>query len=91
MISNAATVLMGAVAMASSVACVFFLRFWRDTRDTFFLLFSLAFGIDAVARLVLGLHGPTGEMEPLYYVARLVTFLLILAAIVLKNRRKPPG
>ena len=36
-------VLMGAVAMASFVAMLFFLRFWRQTRDSLFLLFAIAF------------------------------------------------
>jgi len=77
--------LMGAVAMASFVAATFFLRFWRQTRDSFFLLFSLAFALDGVTRLVLALSHVSDETEPLYYSARLVTFGLIILAIVLKN------
>ena len=79
-------VLTGAVAMASFVATLFFLRFWRQTRDSFFLLFAIAFGLDAVTRFALGLTHPVDEMEPLFYLARLVTFGLIIAAIVQKNR-----
>lgn len=79
-------VLMGAVAMASCVATLFFLRFWQQTRDSFFLLFSIAFGLDAAARFALSLTQPSDELEPLFYLARLVTFALIIAAIVQKNR-----
>ena len=43
---DASSVLMGAVAMASFVATIFFLRFWRQTRDSLFLLFAIAFGAD---------------------------------------------
>ena len=78
--------LMGAVAMASFVAMLFFLRFWRQTRDGFFLLFALAFGVDAVTRFLLGLMHVSQEAEPLFYLARLLTFGLIIAAIVQKNR-----
>lgn len=78
-------VLMGAVAMASFVASLFFLRFWRQTRDRFFLLFSIAFAFDAVFRFALGLIQPPSEAEPLFYLARLLTFALIIAAIVDKN------
>jgi hypothetical protein len=79
--------LMGAVAMASFVAATFFLRFWRQTRDSFFLLFSIAFALDAATRLVLALSSHVSdETEPLYYSARLVTFGLIIVAIVMKNR-----
>jgi hypothetical protein len=85
---NAATnsVLAGAVAMASLVAALFFLRFWRQTRDSFFLLFAVAFALDAVTRFVLGLSRVSDEMEALFYLPRLVTFGLILIAIVQKNR-----
>ena len=79
-------VLMGAVAMASCVAALFFLRFWRQTRDTFFLLFAAAFALDAVTRLVLGMAQLSEETEPLIYTARLVTFGLIIVAIVRKNQ-----
>jgi uncharacterized membrane protein HdeD (DUF308 family) len=82
-------VLMGAVAMASFVATLFFLRFWRQTRDSLFLLFAIAFALDAVTRFVLGVSHPSDETEPLFYLGRLVTFGLIIAAIVLKNRPKP--
>ncbi|HVM83720.1 MAG TPA: DUF5985 family protein [Candidatus Binatia bacterium] len=84
------SVLMGAVAMASFVAMLFFLRFWRQTRDRLFLFFALAFGLDAVMRLVLGLGTVSSETEPLIYLTRLVTFALIIAAIVVKNWRGAP-
>jgi hypothetical protein len=79
-------VLAGAVAMASFVAALFFLKYWRSTRDSFFLLFALAFGIDALSRFVLGIARVSDESEPLYYIPRLVAFSLIILAIVLKNR-----
>lgn len=82
----ASSVAMGAVAMASLVAALFFLRFWRQTHDSFFLLFSLAFALDAASRVVLGLSHVTNEQEPFFYIARLVTYGLIIAAIVQKNR-----
>ena len=84
-------VLTGMVAMASCVATLFFLRFWRQTRDSFFLLFAAAFGLDAVTRLVLGIGRLSEETEPLIYVARLVTFGLIIAAIIRKNRPNQRG
>ncbi len=83
--------LMGAVAMASFVAALFFLRFWRQTRDSFFLLFSIAFAFDAITRVLLGMSRASGEEEPLFYAARLVTFGLIIIAIVQKNRPRKRG
>jgi hypothetical protein len=78
--------LMGAVAMASAVAALFFLRFWWQTRDRLFLFFSAAFALDTASRIVLGLSHPSDELEPFYYLARLVMFGLIIAAIIDKNR-----
>lgn len=35
--------LTGAIALASLLVGLFFFRFWRQTRDRFFLYFALAF------------------------------------------------
>ena len=86
MTQHITSVLMGAVAMASAVVSLFFVKFWRHTRDSFFLLFAAAFGIDAMGRLWLGLVQVSSEAEPVVYLSRLVTFGLIVIAIVQKNR-----
>jgi hypothetical protein len=86
MSGNVNSALMGAIAMASAVATLFFLRFFKQTRDSFFLLFAVAFGIDAASRLIMATSQIASETEPFYYLARLVTFGLILVAIVQKNR-----
>lgn len=88
MSAYAPSALMGAVAMASFVAMLFFLRYWRQTADVFFLLFAGAFGVDAATRAILALWRLPEDTEPLVYLARLGTFGLIIAAIVLKNRRR---
>lgn len=82
------SVLLGAVAMASLVASLFFLKFWRQTRDVLFLLFAVAFGVDAIGRFSLGVTQAWKEHEPFYYMLRLLTFCLIIFAIILKNRPK---
>jgi hypothetical protein len=84
------SLLLGAAAMASLVAALFFLKFWQQTRDGLFILFAIAFGVDAGMRLLLGLSDVSAEQEPFFYVARLVTFGLIIVAIVRKNRPKKP-
>lgn len=86
MYQHTALVLMGAAAMASFVATLFFVKFWRHTRDPFFMLFAAAFGIDAAGRLTLGLVQISNEAEPAAYLPRLVTFGLIVIAIIQKNR-----
>jgi hypothetical protein len=79
-------VILGAIAMASFVAALFFLKFWRDTGDRFFLLFASAFAIDGLTRLAMSTSEVAAEYEPWFYVPRLLTFVLILIAIIDKNR-----
>ncbi len=82
--------ILGAVIMAGTTVSLFFLRFWKSTGDRFFLFFSLAFAIEAVSRLLLGLSNYSSEYEPMIYLMRLVAFLVIIGAIVDKNRVKKP-
>lgn len=77
--------LLGVVVATSFTAGVFFLKFWRDTRDSLFLVFSVAFLIEGVNRTALLFSAHPNEASPWIYVVRLVAFLLILAAIVKKN------
>lgn len=84
--------LAGAIAMGSFVIALFFLRFWRTTRDRFFLYFALSFLIEGVHRLYASGEN-MGEDTPHHYLVRLVAYLLILWAIFEKNfprdKRKP--
>lgn len=81
-----ATLIAGALAMGYLVAALFFLRFWRETRDRLFLAFSVSFGLLAVQRVALALVGSTTDAALPLYGLRALAFLLIIAAIVDKNR-----
>lgn len=83
--------LLGAIAMASFVAGLFFLRFWKSTRDRLFLFFAMAFWIEAINRIALALVDPLWEKIPIFYLIRLLAFGLILFAIVDKNLPKKPA
>ena len=85
---NLPSALMGAVSLASLVAGLFFLKFWRRTSDAFFLFFALAFAVDAMSRFVIAVMPLSSEAEPMAYLPRLVTFGLILVAIIRKNTDK---
>lgn len=78
--------LLGAIAMSSITIGLFFLRFWKKTRDRFFLFFAVAFGLEGLNRAMLGLFQSSSENEPIFYLVRLLSFVLILIAIVDKNR-----
>lgn len=79
-------ILLGAIAMASMVAALFFLRFWRSTGDRFFLFFALSFFIEGVSRAMLAPAAQTTDEVPAYYLIRLLAYGLILYAIFDKNR-----
>ena len=78
--------LLGVTATGSLVAAAFFLQYWRSTGDRFFLLFALAFATFAVNRAVLATLDSDAEARVGVYVVWLVAFLLIIAAVVDKNR-----
>lgn len=78
----------GGIVMACLVAGLFFLRFWRETRDRFFVFFALAFWSLGVNRLALAFTAETYEARSLFYLVRLLAFGLILIAIVDKNRAR---
>ena len=79
--------LLGVVATCSFAAGIFFLRFWRDTRDSLFLNFALAFLIEGANRTAMMFFSHPNEASPWIYLVRCFAFLLIIAAIVQKNRQ----
>jgi hypothetical protein len=81
----------GALAAGYAVAALFFLKFWRQTRDRLFACFAAAFAILALQRIALYAVSDTGADTTWLYAARLAAFLLILWAIVDKNRAASPG
>jgi Family of unknown function (DUF5985) len=78
--------LSGAAATGSLAVGLFFLRLWRDTRDRFFALFGLAFWMLAANGVALLWVAPADEHRHYFYLIRLAAFLLIIAAILDKNR-----
>ena len=82
--------LAGGIATASLVAGLFFLRFWRQTRDRFFLFFAFSFLIEGLNRFALYTLAGLNDAAPIYYIIRLVAYGLIVVAIVDKNRGRAP-
>lgn len=77
--------LAGAVAMGSLTIALFFIRFWRSTRDRFFLYFALSFLIEGLHRIYANFDLSASEDTPHHYLIRLLAYSLILWAIVEKN------
>ena len=83
--------LLGALVVACVAAGLFFLRFWRRTRDRLFIVFAFAFWLIGTNWFLLVFtHGNETHYAGLY-ILRLIAFLLILLGIADKNRpRKEP-
>lgn len=84
--------LQGSIGTAFAIAGLFFLRYWKETRDRLFVLFALAFFILALSRSLLAAVAESQEDHYYLYLLRLAAFLIIIGAIVDKNlRRSPPS
>ncbi len=79
--------LLGVIVTGSLTAAGFFWRFWRQTRDGLFLGFAAAFAIEGINRMAFLMVDKPSEGSTISYMVRLVAFLLLLGAIVAKNRQ----
>jgi Family of unknown function (DUF5985) len=79
----------GAVMMGYGCVALFFLRYWRSSRDRLFGLFALAFTVFGANSAAISLLRVDDERNYFLYVARLCAFGIILYAIWDKNRARP--
>ena len=79
------TFLLGALAMGYLISSLFFLKFWRSSGDRLFLYFALSFLTEAINRTAFALGEYARDDSPMYYGIRLLSYLLILWAILEKN------
>lgn len=77
----------GATMTAALVIALLLFKYWRQTRDRLFLMFAGGFLVFAVSRLILAFLEEDDEGRVFVYAFRLLAFLLILGAIIDKNRR----
>ena len=78
--------LSGAVTFGFFLAALDFLRFWRRTADLLFAAFAGAFALLGLNQALLVLINVPAEERSWVYILRIAAFVLILAAIALKNR-----
>jgi len=81
------TSMYGALICMCVLAGLFFLRYWWLSRDRFFIWFAGAFVTFGVSWMLLIYEGNGSEHSSYIYAIRLLGFLQIVAAILLKNRR----
>ncbi|QPQ55048.1 hypothetical protein IC614_12235 [Allosphingosinicella flava] len=79
--------LSGMITMGFLAAALFFLRFWRKTRDPLFIAFAAALCLLGLTQALLALTRFPVEERSVFYLLRLAAFIVITMAIVLKNRK----
>jgi len=77
---------LGASAVSCLAIALFFLRFWRDTRDRLFAAFAGAFLMFGVNRFILTLTSEGADGRIYAYLLRFLAFVLVVWGIVDKNR-----
>ncbi|WP_413290573.1 DUF5985 family protein [Bdellovibrio sp. HCB337] len=92
------TVFLAGVSMAAFLASgLFFLKLWKASQDKFFKYFAVACWFLSLERVVvLFVQTPLSpepkdqtELSFWIYLLRLCAFIMILVAIVEKNRKRP--
>lgn len=81
----------GAITMGYAVTALFFLKYWRRTRDRLFLYFAISMAVLGAQRLALQWFSEKMEDTSLFYAIRLIAFGMILFAIWDKNRSHVKG
>jgi len=82
--------LYGILTALALVVSVFFLKFWRRTREVLFAVFAVSFSLLALNWGILGAFNVPQESSHLVYLIRLVAFLVLMGGIVLKNLQARP-
>ncbi|MBA3451779.1 MAG: hypothetical protein H0T42_01635 [Deltaproteobacteria bacterium] len=73
--------------MASFVIGLRFLKFWRLSRDRFFVWFAAAFCMFSLGWVIRTFDVEASEHAHLVFLPRLAGFVMILIAIIDKNRQ----
>ena len=86
--SSVEAFLIGVLSTMFVTAAVFFLRFWRDTRDRFFLAFAASFLIEGLSRVAVLFVDRPSQPHTGIFIVRLFATALIIWAILQKNYGK---
>lgn len=79
----------GLISMGFLVAALFFLRYWRQTRDSLFAAFAAAFALLALNQTLLAFSRVSIEERSPLYLLRLAAIALIIVAVLAKNLSGP--
>ena len=79
---------LGFTAALSLIIGLFFLRFYRDTRDVLFAYFGAAFILEAADRVLIAASPHPNDSAPSLYLIRAFAYSLILIGVIHKNRKQ---
>jgi hypothetical protein len=77
--------LLGATGLGAFCIALFFVRFWRETRDPLHACFAASFALLGAQRFMLVVWNDPSEASPALYLPRLLAYVLIIVAVVGKN------
>jgi hypothetical protein len=80
-------VLSGILIAEYAVIALFFAKFWAKSRDRLFAMFSAAFLLLAVQRAAIAMTQEILEQQAPLYLMRLAAFVVIIVAVIDRNRR----
>jgi hypothetical protein len=75
----------GAIVLGYALIGLFFLKFWKRTRDAFFGYFAFAFFVLGIGRVIEAIVRTQEADTPAVYLFRLLAFVIIVFAIMHKN------
>jgi len=75
----------GLITAIFLVCALFFVRFWRRTRDTLFVGFAIAFFLLALGQALTAVLSLEAEERTWIYLIRLAAFVILIVTIVRKN------
>lgn len=75
----------GMVTMGFILAGLFFLRFWRRTKEGLFVIFALAFWLLALNQIFLAAAGSENPLLSWEFLPSLGAFGFLILAILIKN------
>ena len=76
----------GGAAMACLASGLFFVRFWRESRDRLFVCLAVAFATFAINYTMLGMLPLADERRAYAFALRLIGFVAILVGVLVKDR-----
>ena len=96
---NLPSLLCGINMATFAASGVFFFKFYRRLNDRFFLYFALACWLLSLERIILfnmpdpfpSVSTPQNEGQSWVYLVRMVAFLIIVVAVIEKNRKESRG